>query len=202
MGDTMRTGPRNHEYEINAMLKVSERSEKEIANFLIKIYGIRQNRIQSNLHLTIYHARRPLPGLLEGTLPMSISVDTHETRFMVLAPGGENPRPELDPGSLSVGIRLTKRNRAITDIQRLRESVYTYETPEIIGTRKATTAWTNCFGSRHYQPHIQLLRPWSKTQRDLTEIGKLFRSKIEQIELDELHIESRTRVDGKWVVSD
>ena len=202
MDDTMHTGPRSHEYEVNAMLKVSEKCEREIEDFLVGIYGVRPNRVQTKLHLTVYHGRRPLPGLLEGTLPVSISIDSQETRFMVLAPGGENPRPELDPNSLSVGIRVTRRNRAIADIQRLRESVYSHETPETIGTRKATTAWTNCFGSRHYQPHIQLLRPWNRIVDELTEIGRLFRSEIKQIELSEFQIESRTRINGKWVVSE
>ena len=198
----MSTGPQSHTYEINAMLKVSKKCEQAIVDFLVGNYGVRPNRVQSNLHLTVYHGRRPLLGLLEGTFPVDISIDTRETRFMVLAPGGENPRSELDPGSISVGIRVTRRNRAIDDIQRLRESVYSHETPEIIGIRKPTTAWANCFGSRHYQPHIQLLRPWSKTRRDLTEIGRLFRSEIEQIELNEFQVESRTRIDGKWVVSE
>ena len=198
----MSTGPRSHTYEVNAMLKVSKKSEQVIADFLVGYYGVRANRVQRNLHLTVYHGRRPLLGLLKGTLPVDISIDTHETRFMVLAPGGENPRPELDPSSLSVGIRVTRRNRAIADIQRLRASVYSHETPEVIGTRTATTAWTNCFGSRHYQPHIQLLRPWSKIRQDLIEIGRMFRSEIEQIDLDGFQIEARTRIDGKWVVSE
>ena len=195
----MPKGPQGHTYEVNAMLKVAKASEHQIGSFLAEHSGVKPSRIQSDLHLTVYHGRRPLPGLAEGVWPIDVVADTNETRFMVLAPGGENPRPELDHRSLSVGIRLTRRNRAIAEIQRLRKSVYSFESPEIVGGREATTEWTNCFGSRHYQPHVQLLKPWNKMRQGLTELGALFRSTAKQIHFDEFRIESRTRVDGRWV---
>lgn len=195
----MTIGPQSHTYEVNAMLMVSEECGELIKSFFVEQCGIRRNRVKSHLHLTIYHGRRCLPGLRETTSPVDVSIETDETRFMVLAPGGENPRLELDPAELSVGIRVTKRNPAISDIQRLRRSVFKYESAEIVGNRKATTAWTNCFGSRHYQPHIQMLRPWSKVSRDLTELGEQFRSEIACINFDRYLIESRRRIKGKWV---
>ena len=195
----MTVGPRTHTYEVNAMLRVSKECERLIAAFFVEYVGVRPGRVKSDLHLTVYHGRRPLPGLGERTLPVDVVIDTAETRFMVLAPGGENPRPALDPNSQSVGIRVTRRNRAIVDIQRLREGVYRFESPAIVGRREATTAWTNCFGSRHYQPHIQLLRPWSKIGDDLHEIGRLFRSQIRQIDFDVYQIEFRIRSSGEWV---
>ena len=193
-------GPRAHSYEVNAFLKVSEECEQRITDFFLEQFRLRPGRVQSNMHLTVYHGRKRLPGLREMSVPVNILVDTTETRFMVLAPGGENPRDELDPGSLSVGIRLTKRNPAVADIQRLRENVYRFETRTATGSRRPTTAWTNAFGSRHYQPHIQVLKPWSKIQRNLTEVSELFRSKIRTISLDVFSVESRNRVDGGWVV--
>lgn len=197
----MIVGPRTHGYEVNAMLRVSSSCEESIRAFFVERFSVRPNRVQLNLHLTVYHGRRPLPGLREIAVPVDITIDADETRFMVLAPGGENPRPELDPRALSVGIRVTRRNRAIPEIQRLRRNVYRFETSEIVGRRMATTAWTNCFGSKHYQPHIQLLRPWSKIPRDLTEIGKSFRSEILEIDFDTFELESRRRIDGKWITS-
>ena len=193
-------GPRAHSYEVNAFLKVSDECEQQIRDFFVDQLGVRRSRVQSALHLTVYHGRRRLPGLRHMSVPVSIAVNTAETRCMVLAPGGENPRNELDPGSLSVGIRLTKRNRAVADIQRLRENVYRFETRTAIGARRPTTAWRNAFGSRHYQPHIQLLKPWSKIQSDLTEVSEVFRSAVHEISLDVFTVESRTRVDGGWVV--
>ena len=193
-------GPQTHNYEVNAMLRVSKTSEDLVRAFFSESYSVRQNRIQSNLHLTVYHGRRPLPGLYDNTQFVHITVNTAETRFMVLATGGENPRSDMDPRAHSVGIRLTKRNTAIPEIQKLRKQIYKLETKAVIGTRKPTTAWTNCFGSRNYQPHIQLLRPWHKIDANLTEIGSLFRTEIDQIEFDIFQIEVRHRVDGQWLV--
>ena len=112
----------------------------------------------------------------------------------------ENPRTQLDPQVLSVGIRLTRRNTAIPEIQKLREQVYRLETREVIGTRNRTTAWTNCFGSRHYQPHVQLLRPWHKVNATLAEVGDLFRTEVKEIEFDLFQIEARYRWMGSGVV--
>ena len=56
---------------------------------------IPRRAIQPNLHLTVYHGRRPLPGLTPDGWDNHIVADSLETRFMVLAPSGENPRPEL-----------------------------------------------------------------------------------------------------------
>ena len=128
------------------------------------------------------------PGLFPGSRPVRIVSDALETRLMVLAPGGENPRPELEPSRRSVGIRLTKRNHAVDQIQRLRASVYRLETPTVIGKRKPTSAWTNCFGARHYQPHIKLLRPGNGIERDLTKLGEIFRSDMEWIQFDRFEV--------------
>ena len=184
---------RTHNYEVYATLWVTRTCEDRIARLLFDKCGIRQGAIQRGLHLTVYYARRPLPGVVEENQPVHINANVDETRFMVLAPGGENPRPDLEPSRHSVAIRLTKRNQAITEIQRLRKSVYQLETSKVVGNRAATTAWTNCFGSRHYQPHIKLLRPGSRIKHDLAEIGRIFRSELEQIEFDQFRIQFRDK---------
>lgn len=195
------TARNRHLYEVNALLYVSNESQELIRLFFAAQPGIRHNRISSNLHLTVYHGRRRLPGLREGSWPTDITIDTQETRFMVLAPGGENPRHDLEPGARKVGIRVTKRNQAIDEIQHLRSSVYRYETTGVIGSRTPTSAWKNCFGSRHYQPHITMLRSWSRIQRDLATVGKAFRSEIGEIHLDLFRIVSRVRRGGVWIDS-
>lgn len=195
------TARKRHTYEVNALLYMSYESEELIRTFFATQPGIQRNRISTDLHLTVYHARRRLPGLREGSWPTDITIDTSETRFMVLAPGGENPRHHLEPGKRSVGIRITKRNQAIEEIQRLRSSVYRYETSRVIGSRTPSSAWKNCFGSRNYQPHITMLRPGSRIQRDLTTIGKAFRSEIGEIHLDLFRIASRVRHGGVWIKS-
>ena len=191
-------GPRSHKYEINAMLRVSKRSEDRIRNFFSEHYSLKRGRFRSGLHLTVYHGRRPLPGIRPDTRPVHITASTTETRFMPLVPGGENPRDDLDAGVHSVGIRLTKRNPAIPEIQKLRERIYRLETKIVVGARKPTSAWTNCFGSRNYQPHIELLRRWHKVKATLTEIGSLFRTEIDHIVFDQFQVEERHRVGGEW----
>lgn len=193
-------GKRAHRYEVNAMLKVTKPCEDRISEFFLQRTGVKRRRLQRNFHLTVYHGRRRLPGLIEHGRPIRIVVETVETRFMVLAPGGENPRSNIDPRALSIGIRLTKRNSAIKSIQKLRENVFKYETPRVIGERSPTTAWRNCFGSRNYQPHIQLLKPWNKIDFELAEIGEMFRSEIPEIEFGWYEIESRRRINDTWEV--
>ena len=192
-------GPRSHTYEVNAMLRVSSQSKKEIKDFFTETYNVKRNRINSDFHLTVNHARRNIPGLREGIRSVMITANISETRFMVLVPGGENPREGIDPRAHSVGIRLTRRNTAIPEIQDLRGQILQLEARVFLGRRNPTTAWTNSFGSRHYQPHIQLLRPWHKISDSLSEIGQLFRKRIGAIAFDSFQIEARHRVDGKWV---
>jgi len=174
---------RTRRYDVHALLW-----EALITELLSRECAIPQDAIQRGMHLTVYHGRRPLAGLVPGSRPVRIVSDALETRFMVLAPGGENPRPKLEPSRRSVGIRLTKRNHAVDQIQRLRASVYRLETPAVIGKRKPTSAWTNCFGARHYQPHIKVLRPGNGIERDLTKLGEIFRSDMEWIQFDRFEV--------------
>ena len=185
---TFSTMRKSHGYEVYALLWVSHRCTDRIRDMLLHECEIPRQAIQPNLHLTVYHGRRRLPGLTPDSWAVHIVADSLETRFMVLAPGGENPRPELEPSRRSVGIRLTKRNQAIDQIQSLRDSIFRLETKNIIGSRRRTSAWTSCFGARHYQPHIKLLCPGSKIERDLKKLGEVFRSGINQIEFDRFQV--------------
>ena len=175
-------------YEVFGLLWVTRRCEARISALLHDRCGMPQDSIQRGLHLTVYYARRPLPGIASGNQLVDISADVAETRFMVLAPGGENPRPELEPSRRSVGIRLTKRNQSIGQILQLRKDLYQKETEKVVRGRKPTSDWTNAFGARHFQPHIKLLRPGSGIDRDLTKIGDIFRSSIDKIEFGKFEI--------------
>ena len=188
-----------HDYQIYATLRVSKDSEERIKDFLLDTFRVKKNRLQSKLHLTVYHGRRPLPGLVQKSVPVSITADVAETRFMVLKPGGENPREGLDPRTDPIGIRLTRRNQAIPEIQKLRQEIYRLENKWVIGNRKFTTAWTNSFGSRHYQPHIQFLKDWHKVDESLTRVGSLFREQVDHINFDRFQIEICRWVNGEWV---
>ena len=180
--------------EIYALLFVDHESEQLIRDVLMYDHKIEEHAIVNRLHLTAYYARRLIPGIEMKSVDKNVDVDVSETRFMVLAPGGENPRPELEPSQRSVGIRLTRRNKARASIQSLRESLYRLETPEVIGySRRPTDAHTNAFGARHYQPHIKLLKPGSGIDRDMTALGTAFRSEVEVIRFDRFEIRVNRR---------
>ena len=177
-----------HQTEVYALLKVSEEGEKQIADWLLNEIQVPQKSIYRRMHLTVYYSRRSLPHLQPTRETVNLCAETSETRFMVLAPGGENPRKELVPRNRSVGIRLTRRSSAISQIQELRKRVYSYETKQVTENRKPTTAWTNCFGARHFQPHIKLLFPGSGVPDDLSVLGKRFRFDIVTIKFDRFEI--------------
>ncbi|MCY4656440.1 MAG: hypothetical protein OXC80_06445 [Gammaproteobacteria bacterium] len=180
--------------EAYALLWVSRRDEKRLADFFTS-WGVSPAAIQRGMHLTVYYARRILPDLCPGGLSrkVEIKVDVSETRFMVLAPGGENPRPDLDPSRRSLGIRLTKRNKAISQIQELRTEMRRFETPAIVGGPKPSTWWSSSFGARGYQPHIKLLRPGSEVDSDLTKLGEAFREAFTTIDFRKFTIKERSR---------
>lgn len=182
-------GGRKHP-EVYGLLWLTGASAASVAEVLIS-QGIKPATIQRKMHLTVYYARRLLPTLRLGRRSVTIVADMAETRLMVLAPGGERPRDDLDPRRQSIGLRLTKRNRAIEEIQALRRDMYRLETPAILGHRKATTAWKNAFGARNYQPHITIMGPHSGTSSDLSGIGKALRSSLRRISFDAFEVRYR-----------
>lgn len=64
---------------------------------------------------------------------------------MVLAPGGENPRPELEPRNLSLELEM-KVNESRAEIQAFRDRLLKYETREVLGIRRPSTSQANAFG--------------------------------------------------------
>ena len=106
---------------------------------------------------------------------------------MTMSPGGENRRVDnFFHSKKTIGIRLTKRNKGINDIIELRRRIYSHE-PKF-KTRKQTTDWTNSFGSRHYQPHISLLRPWNGLEDNLWDVGERFRNEISTLTFSRMEI--------------
>lgn len=166
---------------------MSTDSELEISTFWDDV-GVSNYAVQQSLHLTVYYAQRFLPGVETYEEPVSIRAESLETRLMVMAPGGENPRPDRHPASSKIGTRLTKRNTAIPAIQALRSRFFQFETPAILGSRKASSAWASSFGARRYQPHVTMLRPGNGLDRSLTEVGEQFRERIPWIEFDRFEV--------------
>lgn len=116
----MKIGSRSRATEVWAQLVLSESDSHRIRELLMHECGIKSHRIVSAMHLTVYHARRPMPGVISTAEPARVVIPAEDTRFMVLAPGGENPRPHLVPAKRKVGFRLMRRSSAMSAIMAYR----------------------------------------------------------------------------------
>jgi hypothetical protein len=176
-----------------AKLCVSQESERQIHKFFVDYVGLNRGILISDLHVTVYHARRPLLDLSdyeEGTI---IEIDPVHLRFMVMAPGGENPRPDVDPSTKAIGVRIKRKAPGILQIRALRAKFYPYETPDVLGKRRPSNHTRSAFGARHFQPHITLIKKGCGIDRDLTKIGEAFRAAISPIRLDRFVVRCRSK---------
>jgi hypothetical protein len=112
---------------------------------------------------------------------------------MVMAPGGENPRPDVDPSINAIGVRIKRDAPGMQQIRAFRARFYPYETQDVLGVRRPSDHAKSAFGARHFQPHITLLRNGSNLDRDLTKIGNLFRASISPIGLNRLVVTCRSK---------
>jgi hypothetical protein len=145
------------------------------------------------MHMTVYYARRAMPGVTPTTEPALVALRVADTRFMVMAPGGENPRPELEPGQRKVGIRIQKQSDAMPTILAYRGRLLQCETMDVLGWRAPSTTKKNAFGARHFQPHIAMLRAGSNIDRDLAPLGRLFREEIGILTFDSFVVDVVTK---------
>jgi hypothetical protein len=132
-----------------------------------------------------------MPGLQPVSEPAKVALYSEDTRFMVLAPGGENPRTDLDPARRKVGIRVKRASTTRTQIEIYRERLLQFESKEVLGTRKPSTLRTNAFGARNFQPHMTLLQAGNGVDRDLTRIGEQFRKEFGCFHFDRFEIKVR-----------
>jgi hypothetical protein len=176
-------------FEVWAQLLLSDADCERLREFSIQTLGIKPRHVVKRMHITVYHARRPMPGLSSTLETVSVVVSASETRFMVMAPGGENPRPHLDPAARKIGIRVHRQSLAMPQIQDLRQRLLEYETPDVLGKRSPSTHRSNAFGARSFQPHMTLLRAGSGVNQDLTLIGVPFRQKVGDLHFDRFQIE-------------
>jgi hypothetical protein len=174
-----------------AMLFLSEDSERNLREFFIQKVGVPGRFIQRDMHLTIYHARRPLRGLLEGSQKVDVVVPASELRFMTMAPGGENARSDIDPSKCQIGLRVRRAEGATAEIERLRALFYGYETDAVIGSRSRSGRRESAFGARNYQPHVTVLKPGAPIDPDLSQYGALLRQTLEQIRFDKFTVKIR-----------
>jgi hypothetical protein len=179
------------QFEVWAQFRVARKSLIEIEKFFIEEYKISPSFLVSNLHLTIYHSRRPMQHLEEINKSCHVLIDTLDTRFMVLAPGGENPRPNLVPAKRKIGIRVIKSSKFRDKILEYRQQFFLHETPKVLGLRRPSSKSRNAFGARNFQPHIAMLNSGSGIQTNLTEVGDNFRDFVQEIQFDRFIIYKR-----------
>ena len=179
-------------YSLYSLLWIDRESEKEITDVLKYKCGVDEGNIQRRMHLTIYHSRRRLINVKRSKSYEIIKADVKETRFMVLAPGGENPRKNINPNKCPIGIRLTRRNIAMPRLLQIRRSFYRHENEYVLRNRRHKTSdKKNAFGSNHFQPHILMIRPDNKINQNLTDIGKIFRKELKYIYFNKFEIKDR-----------
>ena len=169
-------------------LSLSAASESAVRDFFIHDCKIQPRFIHKKLHVTLYHAPLQLRNLTKIEETVDIVVDILETRFMVMAAGGENPRPNIDPGRCTVGLRVTRRNVAFESILSLRRRIYPFENDTKLRDHRPTGDRRNAFGAKQFQPHLSLIRPGSGIGRDLTPYGIAFRSKLVDLRFDEFSV--------------
>ena len=182
---------KTHRTEVWAHLRLSISDSERITTFFAKEIGITESFIATRLHLTVYHARRQMEGVRPMIERTSVALYGDETRFMVLAPGGENPRPEIYLPFHKIGIRVRKQSVARASILSYRERLTAFETSEVLGIRRPSTATKSAFGSRSFQPHMTLLKAGHGIGQDLARIGEAFRAKFGCFKFDRFAINIR-----------
>jgi hypothetical protein len=167
--------------EMIAMLCVSREDQGRCLDFFVREMGIDAARVARNMHLTLYTAKFDSTHKLRSFEKAAISVHTAETRFMVMAPGGENPRADIDPRKHKIGMRIQKTSQAFEEINRLRERMLG------LATGAGLTSLSRNNSRVHYQPHITLLFP-DHGFSSLSELAAKFRASIPTISFDRFAI--------------
>lgn len=63
-----------------------------------------------------------------------------------------------------------------------------YESKKVLGNRNPSNKSRNAFGSRHFQPHISLLKPRSMIRSNLRPVGEKLRNELKEIHFDKFVI--------------
>lgn len=183
----------NYTTNIWAQLFLSKTDSDRIRDFLVNDIGIKSKFIVKHMHMTVYHGRRPMPGVIESHENIHFILPALETRFMVMAPGGENARPNLIPGKRKVGIRIHRQSPAMKVLKVYRDRLINLETKAVLGKRQKSNMRRNAFGSRYFQPHLAIIEAGSGIAQDLTWIGKLFRETLGNLIFDKFIVEVKLK---------
>ncbi|WP_316164547.1 MULTISPECIES: hypothetical protein [unclassified Bradyrhizobium] len=181
------------QYSVWATAHLDSKSEQKLRDFFTKIVGIPSSLMKRELHVTVYHARRNMRNLSNTTEAVSFAIPGSELRMMAMAPGGENPRDDVDPSRCMIGLRIRRANGASAAIEGLRERFYCHETIDVLGTRRPSDHRRSAFGAHHFQPHISVLKPGAIADPNLSGLGKLLRDSIDEISFDHFSVKCRAR---------
>jgi hypothetical protein len=167
-------------------LMLTVKCRDEIQSFFKQEYHCVSEAIFHHMHLTVYHCEAPMPQADLGSFEIEIAIPIAETRFMVMAPGGENAKSHLEPSRCKIGIRIKQRGGALYGIQDIRQRFCALETVELLRGRNQSTNKRSAFGAKSFQPHVTMLKPNNGIQRDLKPIGEHFRNTIKELCFDRL----------------
>ena len=177
---------------IFSMLYLTHECEEEISNFFINDIHINKDFIQRGMHLTLYKEKQINPKFDSHKEwfhpPIQANVD--ETRFMLFAAGGDDPKKSklrnYSTDKQGVGIRLTGRNNARSQIMKIRMDLANQNNS--VKTSKSK----NPEGIKRFHPHIKMIRKGSGLEDDLTKTGDAFRKKFTNIEFSKLEVKVLT----------
>jgi hypothetical protein len=96
-----------------AFLFLCENDCIRIREFFACDWDIDRRFVLREMHISVYHAQREMPGVASIVEPVRIILPAAETRFMTFAPGGVEATPEIIPGEKKVGIRVHGQSAAL-----------------------------------------------------------------------------------------
>ena len=111
------------------------------------------------------------------------------TRFMVMAPGGENARVDLEPGERKIGVTSAQAefgHDRDPEVPRATAAVRDGGSARHEGGQYAPV---ECVRRKNFQPHMTLLHPGSGIDRDLTPMGVRFRELLGTLTFDRFEID-------------
>ena len=175
-------------FEIWAQLELSQDSVIKIHRFFKNEYYIDPKYLVRRMHITVYYARRFMKGLEEMEHTCNHIIDTYDTKFMLMVPGGENPIEGIKPSHRKVGIRIQKKSEFRNVIDLYRKKLLKHENKQVLGERAPSTRKRNAFGARYFQPHMTILKAGSGIISNLYEVGENFRGQIYELRFNKFTI--------------
>ena len=178
-------------------IELSKTSSDQINSFLKK-WGVSEKCLFQSHHLTIYEI--PLLKFSEFSLNESKILQIHEvqmnrtylsdeTRFMVMSPGGDNPKNKKSVHRSKIGIRFTKRSALFNELDAIRKHLSFLDNQAIPLTSSKTGRNDNAYGIKRFIPHITLINRNNNLLNNLYDLGAAFREHLPEITFSDIKME-------------